>query len=179
MWPLTGGCHYSAECDRYTVGCHSCPALGSHARLDLARVTWLRKMRAWQDLPITVASPSNWLADCARRSVLFRDRPITVIPYGLDLDLYRPLDKAQSRLRFGLPLDASIILFRAVNATTDPRKGFDLLCQALRALPPTLPSTPIEAVVFGGADSGIPTGLPIPIRNLGPVADEAELAALY
>ncbi|MFN5981137.1 MAG: glycosyl transferase, partial [Pseudanabaena sp.] len=27
MWALTGGCHYSQDCDRYTISCGNCPQL--------------------------------------------------------------------------------------------------------------------------------------------------------
>src|SRR5690606_26435095 len=34
MWPVTGGCHYSMECERFAVGCGHCPQLGSNSRFD-------------------------------------------------------------------------------------------------------------------------------------------------
>jgi len=37
MWPLTGGCHYSMDCDRYKVGCGYCPQLQSRHLLDLSK----------------------------------------------------------------------------------------------------------------------------------------------
>ena len=36
MWPLTGGCHVSYNCDRYKEGCGKCPQLGSNFQYDLS-----------------------------------------------------------------------------------------------------------------------------------------------
>jgi hypothetical protein len=38
--------------------------------------------------------PSRWLADCARRSTLMGDWPITVIPNPIELNVWAPFDQA-------------------------------------------------------------------------------------
>ena len=48
MWPFTGGCHYTEDCRGYTESCGSCPALSSRRNLDLSRLIWRRKCRAWR-----------------------------------------------------------------------------------------------------------------------------------
>jgi hypothetical protein len=62
MWPFTGGCHYSEECDRYTKSCGSCPQLHSSKESDLSRWVWQRKAKAWKNIDLTLVSPSAWLA---------------------------------------------------------------------------------------------------------------------
>ena len=36
MWPLTGGCHYSNECEKFASECGQCPILNSNQSKDLS-----------------------------------------------------------------------------------------------------------------------------------------------
>jgi hypothetical protein len=46
MWPLTGGCHYAGDCDRFLTGCGRCPQLGSGSAVDLSSWQWRRKRKS-------------------------------------------------------------------------------------------------------------------------------------
>lgn len=84
MRAFTGACHYSLGCEGFRTGCTSCPAV---------RAPWTRTVAAQftsQETAIQAmgsrlhfASPSNWLAQMAKRSQLLADYPITVIPNPL------------------------------------------------------------------------------------------------
>ncbi|MDP5337685.1 MAG: glycosyltransferase, partial [Nodularia sp. (in: cyanobacteria)] len=93
MWAFTGGCHYSGGCDKYTKSCGACPQLGSQREGDISRWIWQRKAKAWENINLTIVTPSLWLADCARKSILFQNLRIEVIPNGLDTEVYKPIDK--------------------------------------------------------------------------------------
>ena len=54
MWSFTGGCHYSGDCDQYTVSCGACPQLGSSKDWDLFRWVWQREAKAWKNLNLTI-----------------------------------------------------------------------------------------------------------------------------
>lgn len=179
MWPMTGGCHYSGSCTSYQTRCGECPQLGSTSENDLSRLTWLRKNRAWESVDLTVVSPSHWLADCARSSSLFESVPVRVVPYGIDCSVYKPILQKEARRMFGLPQGAPLILFGAMNATQNSRKGFDLLLEALNKLDAgRLPSAP-ELVVFGAKSSEQAPQTPFRTHFLGRLADDVALAALY
>ncbi|MEO1590171.1 MAG: glycosyltransferase family 4 protein [Cyanobacteria bacterium J06632_22] len=179
MWPMTGGCHYSGTCDRFQQTCGQCPQLGSHRSWDLSRWTWRRKARAWHNLSLHLVSPSQWLADQAQKSMLFRDRPVTVIPNGLDLDLYRPLSQATARVVLRLPPSPLLILFGAANATTDDRKGFSFLQPTLRRLQHLLPDQEIELVIFGATRPEHPPDFPYRTHYLGVLSDAPSLVLTY
>jgi D-inositol-3-phosphate glycosyltransferase len=53
---------------------------------------------------------------------------IRVIPPGVDLALFRPIDPAEARVRLGLPADHRMILFVG---RFDPVKGLDTLLEAM------------------------------------------------
>ncbi len=131
-WAFTGGCHVPFECTKYRDQCGACPVLGSSREEDLSRRTWQRKTSSWQNLNLTIVTPSRWITQAARSSSLFSDVRVEHIPYGIDTELFKPLDQQESRRALDLPLDKKIILFGAVQAFSDPNKGFHWLQAALR-----------------------------------------------
>lgn len=179
MWPFTGGCHYTQECDRYTQACGSCPHLGSTSENDLSRRTWQRKAKAWKDLNLTIVSPTQWLAECARASTLFKDLRIEIIPFCLDTQTYKPIDRQAARSALNLPPDKKLILFGAISATQDRRKGFQLLQPALQQLAQTELNSQAEVVVFGSFKPEFPVDLGFPARYLGHLSDDVTLALAY
>lgn len=177
MWPMTGGCHYARDCEGYTKSCGQCPELGSSLPWDMSRITMARKQRAFPDADITVAAPSTWLAECARESTLFGDRRIEVIPNGLDTEMFRPWDREIARSIFNLDQDETVILFGSVGATSDPRKGFDLLTAALDQLQDI--SDNHRLVIFGASEPADGDDLSHPTTYTGYLNDEQSLALLY
>lgn len=148
---------------------------------DLNRRTWLRKRRAWRQ-PIHIVCPSHWLADCARRSTLMGNWPITVIPYPIDLNVWAPCDLAQARALLGLPADRPLVLFGAMGGRADPRKGADLLLEALQRLRSQVADTPLEQlelVVFGQSRPSQSPDLSFPIHYSGHLHDDVSLRLLY
>lgn len=180
MWGFTGGCHYSGDCRRYEEACGMCPQLASRAVFDLSARNLRTKRRAYRDKALHVVSPSNWLAARARESALFRQFEVTVIPHGLDLKTYRPIDRMTARSLLGLPTDARIVLFGTANAIRDERKGFSLLCAAIAELAKNSNvAGNMQLVVFGSSEPHDPPDLAVPARFIGRLADDASLACLY
>ena len=179
MWAFTGGCHYSQSCDRYIYSCGKCPILQSNRDYDLSRWLWQRKAKAWQNIDLTIVTPSKWLAKCAGTSSLFQNLRIEVIPNGLDIKRYKPIDRKLARNWLGLPQDRQIILFGALSATSDLRKGFHLLLPALQQFQHYHTREQIELVVFGSSQPSTPLDFGFKARYLGKLNDDISLALLY
>lgn len=180
MWAFTGGCHYSQQCDRYTASCGTCPQLKSNKQRDLSQWVWQRKQKAWKNLNLTLVSPSNWLAQCAKDSSLFKDVRVEVIPHGLDIEKYKPIDRNVARRLLNIPQDKQIVLFGAAGvATDDPRKGFYLLQSALQKLSQSKWQDNIELVVFGATEPEKPLDLGFKTHYLGRLHDDISLALVY
>jgi len=179
MWPFTGGCDYVRDCSKYQDSCGACPQLGSDRQQDLSRQIWQRKLNAWKHVNLTVVATSQWMANCARSSSLFQNRRIEVIPLGLDIEKYRPIDQriAQDLLR--LPQDKQLVLFGAINATSDKRKGFQLLLSALQCLNQMGWGDRLELVVFGSPEPENPPNLGFKVHYLGRLNDDLSLALAY
>jgi glycosyltransferase involved in cell wall biosynthesis len=179
MWSFTGGCHYTLGCDRYTVSCGHCPQLQSNRDADLSRSVWQRKAKAWRNLDLTVVAPSKWMAECAGKSSLFRDMSIEVIPFGLDTNVFKPIDPLFARELLNLPKAKHLVLFGAIDAIGDTRKGFHLLQQALDRLIEMGWGDRIELVVFGSSKPDNPLDLEFPVHYLGKLQDDLSLRIAY
>lgn len=179
MWAFTGGCNYSQGCDRYTSSCGKCPLLNSDRNWDFSRWVWQRKAKAWKNLHLTLVTPSSWLAQCASSSSLFQDRRVEVIPNSLDTQIYKPLQRQIARERLNLPQDKHLILFGAMYANTDRRKGFHLLQPALQSLSQSGWQDRIELIVFGELRANEPIELGFKSHYLGKLSDDISLSLVY
>lgn len=176
MWPFTGGCHYSHGCERYTEACGNCPELGSNKEQDLSRWIWERKESAWSSLDLTVVTPSTWLAERARESSLLENERVEVIPNPIDANFFRPYPRSRGRELYNLPDDRPVILFGAMSATTDRRKGFHHLQAAIKKIGQERSDAIV--VVFGANRPDNPPDLGLETRYLGYV-DENTLPLVY
>lgn len=180
MWPLTGGCHYSGGCLRYAAWCGQCPILGSRQENDVSSQLIKRKSAAWENLNLHLVAPSEWMAACARRSRLFQNRPIEVIPYGVDTEIFSPKEVQRARNDLKLDPQKTYLLFGAVNATTDVRKGFVVLTHALRRLKEMNPSIKdLNLLVVGASSNELPQDLPFPVTALGHISSETTMTTAY
>ena len=179
MWPLCGLEHYAPEnADaRWRQGYKFSNRPNCVQGFDMDRHMWRAKSRL-QTRQLTLVSPSRWLADCARASAQFSKTPIEVVGHPLDLSVFRPLERAFCRNALQIPQEEKIILFGAIGGGTDPRKGFDLLQDALRlAYPGSVENT--TCAVFGQCAPKTLPDLPIPVRWLGRFSDDLTLAMAY
>ncbi len=180
MWPFTGGCHYSGQCTRYEETCGHCPQLRSSHEYDLSRWVWNRKHAWWKDYSMTIVCPSRWIADCAQRSSLFRNQKIEIISTGVDLNIFKPIDKKLARLTLNLPLDVPLILFGASDAMNDPRKGRNQLESALEILTGRLKANSLpHLVLFGSWNRPVIKGWSAPMHVFGHLYDEPSLSLLF
>ncbi len=175
MHAFTGGCHYAGGCERFTQGCGACPFLSSDDPADLSARILERKIAALarRNNRMHIVTPSRWLGREAARSALFRDIPVSVIPYGLETDTFVVHDRQAMRQAFKLPPDLKIILFIA-HMVDDPRKGLSYLDEALSRLGPR---PDVALLLVGGGN----VTLKSQVHHLrtGLVSDDATVGRLY
>jgi glycosyltransferase involved in cell wall biosynthesis len=178
MTPFTGGCHYVYGCTNFTGTCGDCPQLGRSNTRDFSHLVWRRKHEAFATIPrgrLHVVGPSKWIAGEATRSSLLGKFPVSIIPYGLDTDVYRPMHEARRLLdAFGVGPGARVVLFVA-DWTHVRRKGFDLLDSALGEL-----CHSSNTVLISLGRGNAPT-LKSKLTNLhlGSFTDDRMIAAIY
>jgi len=173
MWGITGAEHVTEDA-RPFEGYLKTNRPAYESGLDLNRLTWLRKRRAWK--PMQIVTPSRWMADCVRRSALMRGWPVTVIPNCVDTERWYPFSKQLARELFRLPKDKQLLLFGTSGANNAPHKGFDLLQSALDKL---RGQPDIELVIFGEFTPRVPLDLGFPVHYVGHLHDDLSMQMLY
>jgi glycosyltransferase involved in cell wall biosynthesis len=173
MWPMTGGCHYSMDCERFMDACGRCPQLESTCDRDLTRFLIRHKQKS---LPpnIRAVGISRWLSECARRSTLFRNLPVATIANNVDTRTFTPLDKSLAKRELGLSEDRKTLLVGA-QYVASAYKGFDLFLQTLG----DLDNGAVQVLLFGRQTAQIPESLRIPSIDLGFLADTISLRRAY
>ncbi|WP_198314780.1 MULTISPECIES: glycosyltransferase family 4 protein [unclassified Acidovorax] len=175
MWAFCGAEHVTTDY-RWRDGYTARNRPSHEAGFDLNRWTATRKLKHWKR-PMHIVTPSRWLADCAKESVLMRDWPITVIPNAIDTDTWQPVDKALARSLLQLPPDVPLLLFGAWGGTGDAHKGFDLLQSALNHLRGQLPG--LELVIFGQLAPQESVDMGFPVHYTGHLHDDVSMRLLY
>ena len=132
-----------------------CPHMTMFHTLGMAK----NKTASGENEPDSRIAHERWLAKAADVIVvpalreqnnlieLYRTDPqkIRIIPCGVNLERFRPMDRAASRSRLGIPADADVVLFVGRFA---PLKGIDALLGALADLKTTMPR--LRLLLVGG-----------------------------
>ncbi|WP_157962069.1 glycosyltransferase [Acuticoccus kandeliae] len=181
MWPFMGAEHYD-DLDHpgrwkapYTRANRPANATGP----GIDAWVWARKARAWAGRTFHLVAPSRWLAGCAADSALMGHQPRTVIANPLDTDAFAPIDRVAACRMLGLPENRKLVLFGAFGATSDRRKGYDLLVAALQAFERNHGRADVEVMMFGGQTDGEIPGVGLKSHFLGTFHDDLSLRVVY
>lgn len=166
MNAFTGGCHFSESCDRYLSGCGNCPQLPSAADNDFSHQSFQAKARAIRDINLHIAAPSRWLIESAKSSELLSGAAsFSHIPYGINSEIYYPMDRLEARARLGIDPDATVVCFGAMDVN-NRRKGAKELTEAFAAIA-DIPG--VLGLVFGGGQLPESKSPLPPIHNVGSI----------
>ena len=175
MWAFTGGCHYAGDCLGYRVCCGNCPFLHRPAPHDLSHRIWLHKQKICKNTPLTIVTCSEWLANQARQSALFKNKTVISIPNPIDTQVFKTDDKIKAREALGLPTDKPLILFAAQNVQ-DERKGFRYFREAVQRM--ENPNT-VEIATFGKSQVSDFQDFPTKVHHLGSLSDVSKIVQAY
>ncbi len=134
-WLLSGHCAHSFDCERWKTGCGECPDLNIHqpVRKDSSAQNWAVKKQIFSRSRLYVSTASQWLMDKVEKSMLQGGVvEAKVIPYGVEMDIFRPGDKASLRRELDIPEDAVTMLFVARGLRTNRWKDYPTLEKALQ-----------------------------------------------
>jgi len=173
MWPLTGGCHLSMDCTRYTEACGRCPVLGSKHAWDLSRLVVYNKRKC---IPkhLQVVGISEWISQCARNSQVFSDHAVQTISNNIDTEQFFPIDKKTAREVLGLPDERRIVMVGAQNLSYF-YKGTDSLLEALASLQ----GDELHFLFVGKVNHAMLDELALDYTSLGFLSDSVSLRLAY
>jgi len=178
MWSFTGHCYNSLDCDRWKTGCGNCPYPNVYPaiRKDNTRLEWKLKNWAYSRSNLNVLVPSTWMLMQVKQSMLNRF-PVHVIPYGVDMGIYKPLDQEKCRSLLGIPHGNKVVMF--LSANLDNRlKGGDLMVKAFRRLPESLRAETV-VLLLGNRGEVIADSIGVRAINLGYVSSDQLKAICY
>ncbi len=175
LWPVTGGCHYPGACECFKTTCGRCPELGSNFRWDFSWIGQRRKTGGYGRRKITFVGLSEWIGAQAQASRIGRDHHVVHLPNPIDTELYKPMDRRVARDILGIPHDRKILLFGAIGASSDPRKGAALLREALAGLT----GSDCECVVIGNTRPELGFDASVKVRGLGVIRDRYSMVLAY
>ena len=167
-WAMTGHCmHFvTKNCDRWKTGCHDCLMKGEYPKslVDRSRINWELKKSLFAGCKnLSIVACSDWIAEFARESFL-KDKRIITIHNGVDLSLFKPQSKTESK-------KYKII---AVSSPWYPAKG-ELDIYKLRSI---LSDEEFEIIMVGLSEDQMKK-LPAGIRGIQRTQNVNELAKLY
>ena len=190
QWPFCGAEHYThppiiknglqINDFRYRENYSSKSRIFDEKGFDINKWTWERKKKSWKK-PFNIIATSSWLFECVKKSSLMKNWPIHLIPYPINTNHWKPINKFQAKNILGFNKNKKIILFGAIGGTKDPRKGSHLLEEALRILRDSYfenIENMTQILVFG-EDSNKKYINNLPVDFLGSFNDDLSLRVIY
>ena len=177
MWALTGHCAHAFDCRKWTEGnCAGCPKPETYPsiRMDIAGKMLTTKKNSFTDRRIVYVSPSKWLADRFKESVL-KNETIEIINNGIDTHAFTPGDTKALREKYHIPADKHILLF----AASDLNSQFRSFKHLLMALELIEHKSDYCLVVLGNCDSQIEFNKEFTVFPMGYISDEVVMNELY
>lgn len=176
MWPFTAGCHYDAFCAKYKNGCQDCPMFSTNLGRKIVADGSRLKEKLYGKANITLVGCSNWITSEAQSSSFckkYRTQCVT-INNPINLELYKMMDVNDVRRKLGIITNKKVILFGAVNALSDSRKGFRYLKKSIELLD----ANEYMLMVFGSGDIQ-EFNNNYEVKYLGEIRDEEMMCTIY
>lgn len=136
-WMLSGHCAHSFDCERWKIGCGSCPDLSipKAIKYDNSALNWKRKREIYRNSKLYISTPCQWLMDKVNASILSEACVESkVIPYGIDHSIFYPSASLISRQNLGIEQDATVLLFSANGIKKNRWKDFVMMKKALEKI---------------------------------------------
>jgi glycosyltransferase involved in cell wall biosynthesis len=168
LWPILGVGHYDNADRDYSRGL---------LHFDWEEIAEKWKHRMWGDLKISAVGPSPWVVDELCRRAGRPGWKGNVIPYGLDTNVFHPVETEGLRAELGISKTKPVLVFGALDATSDRRKGADLLERTLEELAKRRAN--LQLIVFGDRPGDPLKSHGFDIFRMGPIHDDRRLAAIY
>jgi len=138
------------------------------------------KIKELNKLNIHTISPSKWLQEKVSVSPVFSSAINHHVPNGVDINVFKSLDRIKLREKYGISEDRKVILFLSANLA-DERKGFYYFANALvrlKVINPDLIDN-ITILLIGKNAKGADKFLTTDVKSLGCTRDISVLAEYY
>jgi putative colanic acid biosynthesis glycosyltransferase len=170
----TGKCGQSYDCEKWKVECKKCPLLREYPKswfFDFTRHMFHKKKSMFSDFEqLHLVAPSEWLASRMRQSMV-KDKNISVVHNGLDIELFSRRDTGQ--LRASLGLTNEYVVLTVGSDLMSERKGGKWILELARRNP----NLNIVFIMIG--IKKLPQDIPDNVRMIPHIFDQSLLAEYY
>lgn len=137
-WAMTGHCIHPFACPRWKIGCGQCPDLKTDFAIhhDTTALNFRLKRSAYRRSNFEVLVASSWMERMVVQSPLLEGVPVHKVPFGLDLEFFKPGDQIAAKVRLGIEQDRLVLCFRSV---VNDFKGLQYVIEALERLQTSVP----------------------------------------
>jgi glycosyltransferase involved in cell wall biosynthesis len=114
MWFLTGGCHHSLNCMKFTKDCSNCPNVyrvfhNLVFELRLSKIEFLKLDNVF------LVAPSSWIKNLIKQADEELYEKSCLVPNPVDVNRFKPLSKSLAKKILGIDSDCFVIGFVAAN----------------------------------------------------------------
>ena len=167
-WAFTGHCfHFVTKgCEKWKTGCHHCPLRNEYPKTLLdksSRNYELKKKLFTANQNLTIVPCSEWMEGFVKES-FFKDKKITTIHNGVDIDTFAPIPMLRRNDKFRII---------AVSNVWNKEKGLFDIYKLREMLPDD-----VEIIIVGLSAQQMDT-LPIGIKGIQRTQNVQELVHLY
>ncbi|MFH1809336.1 MAG: glycosyltransferase [Pseudomonadota bacterium] len=176
----TGHCAQPMDCPRWSQGCGHCPDLARYPMVhrDATAFNRWNKRNLIARGPHQIIAPTQWIRDRWHEAGMPGPDPV-VVPRGLDLEVYRPGDRAKARHQMGLETGRSIVMFSAQGGIENTYKDGQTVIETLRRLMALTGAACPTLLVLGGGRAEFPADLQAHIHRTGFLDDTAAVVRCY
>ena len=177
---LTGGCHYSWDCRRFTTGCGKCPGLYSNDENDQTAVNFRFKNHYISQTSISIVSATEWQYRLSLGSLLFKEKAMDKILLSVDQHIFKPAPKDDAKRKYGIPVNKKVIFFGSA-FLGERRKGMRYLIDALKLVKQqgNIINNDILLLIAGNDFELIKNDIPFEYKYMGLLANNEELAEAF
>lgn len=172
-WSLGGHCIYHFNCKKWHTQCEDCPHLDTHFALfkDNSALNYELKKSAIQNSKLDIVVASKWMKKKVDKSPMFKNAKVHLIPFGINQDIFRSLDKVDVRKKLKIPKESFVISFRC---DASQFKGLEYIEYALKHIKT---NKKIFLLVFAGPLRENPNNYPF--KEMGWVKNDILMAEAY
>ncbi len=175
MWTFTGGCHHAIDCDGYQQGCGDCPQVREAFKRSVAKSLSIKISQNAQFRNLVVVAPSKWIADKARKSLVFKHQRIEIVPNSAIIESAQMVDKRQAREKLGISGNSFVVGCVAADLL-DPQKNIGALVNEVEIFKDNHANVDLVILAVGG---GMLRSDAVTVFQTGLLHDLNEIALAY
>lgn len=128
---MSGGCHFTSDCERYQIGCGCCPAFNSQDENDFTHRNVLYRQKFYEKVKPIFLGWNSYMHSFYKKSYLLKDAILEKSVPGFDSKNFCPIEKSKLREKYNVPTNIKFVLGFGCQQLNNPRKGIDYLITAL------------------------------------------------